>query len=263
MRRVHAFEILDFEACPQFLRDAGTDYLEFVANAADGYAPIVDRLAFAIERSGTRGVLDLCAGGGGPWYKLLPALDKKLGFELDVMLSDLNPNESGFERARAKSNRRISYTLDSVDVMDVPEGLPPFRTIFAGFHHFKPDQAELILRDAVRDRVPIAVFEGTQRHVLPILGLLAAPLIAWLATPFIRPFRWSRLIFTYLIPVIPLIIVFDGLVSCLRTYSPEELQALIERIDDPEYTWEFGIEPIGPLPVGVTYLIGQPSARAA
>ena len=33
------------------------------------------------------------------------------------------------------------------------------------------------------------------------------------ATPFVRPFRWSRLLFTYVIPLIPLLVLFDGTVS--------------------------------------------------
>ena len=45
-------------------------------------------------------------------------------------------------------------------------------------------------------------------------------------TPLIRPLRWSRLLWTYLIPLVPVITLFEGLVSCLRTYSVQELHDL-------------------------------------
>ena len=37
-----------------------------------------------------------------------------------------------------------------------------------------------------------------------------------LATPFILPFRWSRLFWTYIVPALPLVLTFDVVVSLLR-----------------------------------------------
>jgi hypothetical protein len=36
-------------------------------------------------------------------------------------------------------------------------------------------------------------------------------------------------LFTYLVPLIPFVVVFDGYVSCLRTRTPEEVEALLVR----------------------------------
>lgn len=53
--------------------------------------------------------------------------------------------------------------------------------------------------------------------------------------------------------------MFDGLVSCLRTYTPDELKELTQDLDKAaDYTWDIGLEPLGSLPVGITYLIGYP-----
>ena len=72
-------------------------------------------------------------------------------------------------------------------------------------------------------------------------------------TPAIRPFRWSRLFWTYILPAIPLAVVFDGIVSCLRTYRPNELLELTEGIEG--YRWESGeSRDKGPIPI--TYLVG-------
>ena len=56
-----------------------------------------------------------------------------------------------------------------------------------------------------------------------------------------------------MLPLLPLIVLFDGIVSCLRTYSPDELVA---SLDAPSYTWEIGTESVRGAPVSLTYLIG-------
>src|SRR5690242_980350 len=100
--------------------------------------------------------------------------------------------------------------------------------------------------------------EGTYHSALTMFLMLLVPLMVLLVTPFIRPFRWSRLFWTYLVPVVPLVSLFDGLVSCVRTYSVQELRELTEDLGANNYKWDFGElkGPAGPIPI--TYLIGVP-----
>jgi hypothetical protein len=107
----------------------------------------------------------------------------------------------------------------------VPRGLDGFRTLFNAFHHFRPELARRILADAVAARRPIAVFEVVSRRLLPLVGLLLSPLNVLVLMPFVRPRRWSWLFFTYVVPVIPLFVLWDGVVSWLRIYSEPELRA--------------------------------------
>ena len=78
----------------------------------------------------------------------------------------------------------------------------------------------------------------------------------------IRPFRWSRLFYTYVLPIIPLVLLFDGLVSCLRTYQPRELRELIEGVAAPEYRWETGEQSGTFAGLPITYLVGYPRERS-
>jgi hypothetical protein len=75
----------------------------------------------------------------------------------------------------------------------------------------------------------------TARTPAATLGMLGAPLITLAVTPAIRPFRWSRLFWTYLVPAVPAVVLFDGVVSCLRTYTPGELRALTRGLDADGY----------------------------
>jgi hypothetical protein len=148
-----------------------------------------------------------------------------------------------------------------VDATRVPRELPGFRTVFTAFHHLRPDQARAVLADAVGKGEGIAVFECARRGILPLLGTLPTPLRVLLATPFIRPFRWSRLFWTYLVPVVPLVLVFDSVVSVLRVYSVQELRELTAGLG--RYRWDIGTVRGRPIPIPITYLVGVPVENAA
>jgi hypothetical protein len=260
MRRLHLLEIEDQPWCPAVLRDAATDFLQHMIVATDTYLPAVPHLRSALERTGTRQVVDLCSGGGGPWPGLLSRLDTPEA-PVDVRLTDRYPNLDAFEGARQRTGGRLAFHPDPVDATALPAELTGFRTLFTAFHHFRPETARAILADAVRGGQGIGVFEATQRTAPSIIATAFSPVLVLLVTPFIRPFRWSRLLFTYLIPLVPLLVLFDGIVSCLRTYTPRELRAMADSLDATGYTWEIG-EAKGRSPVPVTYLIGIPPSPA-
>jgi hypothetical protein len=116
-----------------------------------------------------------------------------------------------------------------------------------------------VLYDAVRNKQGIGIFEISQRHPLVILPMCFSPFFVILSTPFIKPFRWWRLFWTYVIPLIPFAFMFDTIVSCLRTYSPQELRALIDDIEGGEtYYWDIGVKTVKNASAGITYLIGYP-----
>ena len=149
----------------------------------------------------------------------------------------------------------------AVDARKVPPRLTGVRTIFAGFHHFRPDDARDILRDARDQGQPICIFEATRRQPLAILLTALVPLLVLLVTPRVRPLRWSQLIFTYLIPVLPFIIAWDGLVSHLRTYSVAEMKTLAADLETEEYGWRAGELTILGLPYPLPFLTGYPQSR--
>ncbi len=126
--------------------------------------------------------------------------------------------------------------------------------MFTSFHHFAPEEARAILQNAVDAGESIGIFEIARRAPSTIALVFAFALLLFVCTPWIRPFRWSRLLWTYLVPIIPLVLLFDGVVSCLRTYRPQELRELVAKLTASEYQWEIDELSTGYTPV--TYLIG-------
>jgi hypothetical protein len=256
--RLHLAELEDQEWLPALLRDLATDVLQFNQTVIDQVAPIVPKLALLLQTTRAERVVDLCSGASGPLLKLSEHLHE-LGHAVPIVMTDKFPNHGSFERVKHESDGRIDFLPESVDATDVPTSLTGVRTLFNGFHHLRPELARGVLADAVKDRQPIAIFEFVQRSPIAILGVvLAALLILPLTIPFYRPFRFSRIFFTYLVPLLPLFVLWDGVVSCLRVYSPAELQALCDQLPDNDYQWDIGLLKSSAGPVKITYLVGAP-----
>ena len=261
MRRIQFIEIHEQAWLPSSIRDDITDTLQFGLNLFHAYAPIVPLLQRAIDSTrshGRRSIVDLCSGGGGPWFDL----SRKLQFRtlegapapLQIWLTDQYPNLRALRNVPAASENQITFYPDPVDAMKVPGELKGLRTMFTSFHHFLPEDARVILQNAVDASESIAIFEITGRAPSTICMVIAFDLILSVCSPWIRPFRWSRLLWTYLVPIIPFVLLFDGVVSCLRTYRPQELGEIVEQLRASEYQWEIGEHSTGATPI--TYLIG-------
>ena len=259
MRRRQLVELEDLAWFPSAIRDGGTDWLAFMANHTGMFAAAAPHIRRAMDVTGTSEVLDLCSGGGGPWLTLEAAL-RKSG-PVSVELSDLYPNVSAWRELSSRGGGGLRFRSEPIDATDVPATARGVRTMFNAFHHFPPDLARAILGDAVRKRRAIAIFEGVSHRAA---GLAAMPLqlpAVLLLTPFVRPFRWSRLAFTYALPMIPFLVLFDGTMSMLRLYLEDDVRELLATVPDSEsFEWEIGVTPTGPIRVGALHLVGVPRA---
>ena len=252
LRRLQLFEILDQAWCPQAIRHGATDYLEAITSRADIYRPVQAEIFRAIEECRAERVVDLCSGGGGPW--LSPAWRSALAAHapLTVVLTDKFPSNALPSRVGGS----VTCVNFSVDAARVPDELRGFRTIFSSFHHFPDTVARDVLGDAVRCGEGFAMAEVTSRTPRGFATMFLMPLFAWILTPLMRPFRWSRVWLTYVLPLIPLVVFWDGIVSCFRTRTPEELLALTSIF--PHYDWQAGYARGGGTWLAPVYLIGRP-----
>ena len=237
MKRIHLFEFEDQTWFPSFLRNYVTDFLQFLSNKAKVYESVVPEINQALKQTNSSKIIDLGSGSGGGLLWLATEL-KKENMDLQIVLTDLYPNETAFNNA-AKSLPYFMYHNQPVNATNVPETLKGFRTMFLSFHHFKPKQGAQILQNAVSSNEPIGIFEIQDRSVPSIIAMLLSPISVLLTTPFIKPFSLLRLLFTYIIPIIPIIVLWDGVVSSLRTYSVDEMQQLIKSVENNEnFLWQ-------------------------
>jgi hypothetical protein len=245
------FEFGDQPWLPKVLREGEVVYLATAYKLAPLARAWVDRMIAALDLRGSVHILDLCSGAGGPVEQVLHEL-RKHGAQVSITLSDLYPSVS------TTPDPSITWHAGPIDARCVPPQLTGVRTMFTAFHHFDPRDARAILENAFRRRLPICIFEGGSGTFGGVASMLLVPLNVLAVMPFARPFRWKYLLFTYLIPVLPLMVCWDGLVSMLRIYSPEQMRELVRNFEAPDYAWEIGRLRVPLLPGGLPYLIGRP-----
>ena len=256
MKRRHLIELEDQPWFPATIRDLATDYLQFIQAHFRLDRAMTPQIRRVLETTGTTRIVDLCSGGSGPLLLLVGDL-AAAGIDVRATLTDLYPNIPAFREIADASNGRIDFEPRSVDARAVPASLTGLRTIFNGFHHLKPPDASAVLHAAAQARQPIAMFEVSERTPKALISIFLTPLAVWMATPFMRPFRWRRLFWTYLIPLVPLTCLWDGVVSQLRAYTLDELDALCA--GSAPMQWERGKIPIAKGQGQLTYLIGIPA----
>ena len=253
MGRIHLFEFEDQEWFPAFLRNYITDFLQFMSNKTKMYKPVIPIIEKGLKRSGTKQIVDLGSGGGGGLIWLNSILKEDIP-NLKIVLTDLYPNIPAFKLTKKKAEN-FEFIEKSVDARRVPHELIGLRTQFLSFHHFKPMEAQQILQNVIDTNGAIAVFEAQERSLTSIVAMLFSPLSVFWSAPLIRPFKIKRIIFTYLIPIVPLCVIWDGVVSSLRTYSLKEMNDITEDLDGTEnYEWEINRVKSGP--IVLLYLLG-------
>ncbi|MBK7650952.1 MAG: hypothetical protein IPJ20_09695 [Flammeovirgaceae bacterium] len=258
MSRIHLFEFEDQPLFPKFIRDYGTDFLQFIANKTFMFKPVLPLLERGIRSSKAHTIIDLASGGGGGLVKLNEEL-LKIFPDLKIILTDYYPNLEAFVFIKSQASN-IDFETQPVNALDVPKELKGLRTQFLSFHHFRPEEALRILQNSVDANSSIAIFEAQERNLPSLLAMFFSPLTVLLTTPFIRPFRFGRLVFTYLIPIVPLFVWWDGIVSLLRTYSVKEMKELVSQLNQADsYTWDIGRMKSGP--GAILYLLGERNNR--
>lgn len=260
MKRLELPEIEDLARLPAWLRDAITGYLQVAIAAGRPYAAVAPVLADLVRSSGSHRIVDLASGAGGPWPGLVEELALHLDRRPSVTLTDIQPNQAA--AAELERVPGVSYRREPVSALEVPSELDGIRTMFTGLHHFSSAEVRSILRSAQQDGVPFLAAEATHRSAKGLLVTLFVPLMALLLMPRVRPRRILPLVLTYLPPLVPLVIWWDGIASTLKSFRAEELRLLTSEIAHPAYTWRVEEVAVRGSPVPVTIVVGRPVSAA-
>ncbi len=246
MKRVHVLEFEDLPWFPGWLRACMTNVL-VVFSRKMGVTDVVGRLvARAVKEAGVDRVVDLGSGGGGPMPEVIEGVRRRPETgSVELLMTDRFPSPDAVERFAGPGP--VRYSADPVDATDLAAAPPGLKTMVNCFHHMRPPQARAILESAHRARQPLLVYELADNEIpfpvwllfLPV-GLLVVFLMALALTPAVRPLRARQLVFTYLVPLVPLFYAWDGQASMPRIYTLGDLDELLEGLHTDDYVWEKG-----------------------
>ncbi|WP_232834895.1 DUF2798 domain-containing protein [Pleomorphovibrio marinus] len=257
MKRIQLFEFEDQIWFPIFLRNKMTLYLvalHSLIRTARQLENLVDRgLQFVSKPQ----IVDLGSGAGGPIVEVFLKLKTRFP-KLNLMLTDFHPNTEFLDKFNAQEDITYGRVPTDATLKIHHSGL---RTMISCFHHFPPDAARNILLNAQEEEQPILIFEISDNSFPKWLWWTAFPVAfvgVFFITPKVRPFTWQQFLFTYLIPLLPLFIAWDGAVSNARTYTIEDLKSLIDSLPKSSYQWETG--KLSGKGGNKIYLLGYPSS---
>ena len=242
MKRIHLFEFEDFRWFPAWLRNCLTRLIVVMHRILDTPKELAELLSKQLAETPQQHLVDLCSGAGGPMPEVLNTL-RQQGHSVDLTLSDLYPHQKAASQFNDADNQ-IEYLTEPVDATAVPPTLSGLRTMVGSFHHMRPQVAKAILKSAKDSRQPICIFEISDNSYPIWIWWTAIPinfLTCLFITPLVRPMTWQQLVFTYLIPIIPLFFAWDGAVSNARTYTQKDMEILLEGLHAEDYRWEMGL----------------------
>ncbi len=199
-------ELEDLPWFPRLLREYQGQYIGWLAVRSGVYEPLLahwdKRSAFGHVR------VDLCSGSGEPAL----SLHRSVGSLEQLTLTDRFP-------ARGTTTPiNIRYATDALDARSLRPVPGVIYTMFNAFHHFtREEQAKLVrrIKAAGAEGWFVEVLEPTLVCALKVLAATTIGVVLFM--PFVRPFRWGRLFFTYLLPLNVFTITWDGLISVLRS----------------------------------------------
>lgn len=239
MPRLQLFEFNDAPWAPVALRETIVEALSNTLRWGHMLDGLVAPLARCLQSAGTTKILDLCSGAGAPADVLCTAMVKR-SHDVNFLMSDLFPATDKWEQLTA-ANRRLSFVREPVDATRIPSelGKGRVRVIINALHHFPPNVAREVLRGACHDAPGVFIAEGLVRNPLSFAAMAPVGLLALLATPALANDKLlQRAALTWFSPIALAAAVWDGTVSSMRTYLPEELREMTWDLDG--WTWTSG-----------------------
>lgn len=257
--RLQLFEFNDLPWVPAAVRDTVVESLSRTLRWGRMLDGLVEPFETFLAEAGTREVLEIGSGGGGPATILAEALARRGSAPARFVLTDLHPRPEAWAAAKAARPDAIDFEPASVDATRIPPALSEgrARSIINVLHHFPPALATAILEDAVRGGRGVFVAEGFERNPLQFANFAPAGLPALALNPLLSPRdRIAKAALTYLTPLAVGVSTWDGLVSTLRVYAEDELRAMVAPFGGG-WRWRYGTYRFRPFGVG-TYFYGVP-----
>ncbi len=243
--RRHWFEFGDQTWIRGRFREVYNEALNFGQTVGGHYRRMAP--AFARWASGHPSglVLDLASGGAAPLKCMMESAREHEPSMPKLVCSDLHPD---LERLRRLSSQFGTAAIDHlplpVSALDVPPDLPKMRSICSALHHFREEDAARIIENTLKDGGGLFVMEPFERNFRHLaMLLLAGPWIYLWAPFFSERFSLLQLLLCTLIPIVPFMIFWDGVVSVLRIHTTQEIVAMIPESIREQVEIETGYAP--------------------
>lgn len=234
--RNHLFEFMDQEWVPDSLRTTLREILEACNSLPFRFYNrwITSEIKQQVEKGHIKCIVELGAGTA-PLTQAL--LNSDLPPQILLKPSDINPDLVVFNGLQKKHPHRVQPMYEAYD-FSIPRLWPSgtLLVLSATFHHLKPQQRIRVIRALNASNTDYLIAEPINHNLLSYLSCVFG-IIAALATPVLlinKPGRLRRFLWCWLMPIAGLMFVWDGLVSCHRVWSKNELELVLTCLNDSQ-----------------------------
>lgn len=188
----------------------------------------------------------------------LPVINEGLEHESSIVAIQMDVG-AGFETLQPLLKKEVE--VQEVSLTNFNTDKKGLYVSVNGFHQLNKTQALDLLNKVSASGNSIAIVEGNNDSLWQVFGMtVIVPLTVLLSAPFVKPFRWTRILFTYFIPILPLVTFMDGFIALFKLYAPEDLNELVSEVKTADYYWRSGKMDNG-RGGKIIYLIGYPMKK--
>jgi hypothetical protein len=240
-------ELEDYDWFPKTLRTFQMQTIGFMAQLFGLYKPVIPLLLQFVQKQKLTSIVDLCSGSG------LPSIYIKERFPISIpfLLTDKYPQAIPMKEG-------ISYATESSSVFDLVPKSNSLYTMYNAFHHFTDAEKLELLQQFKKHKATLCIVEiitPSMQNILQVI--IASTLVQLLIAPFIKPFSWKRLLFTYILPVNIITVLVDGIITVFKCRTKKQYQHLVQSLNSLDYNIETNA--IFSFPNKIIVLTAQPN----
>jgi hypothetical protein len=211
-------ELEDYNWFPKRFRRWQLEFVGSMSVWTKLYRPLVPVMDEMISDYKITALQDCCSGSGLPAVYLHQQLHKKM----TLLLTDKYPDE------HFVNNAHVIYSKENIDVLQMQTVEIALYTMFNAFHHFNKAQQKAIVKKMMSNNSAFIIAEILEPGLFNALKIFfTGTVLQIFAAPFIKPFSFARLFFTYIIPVNLFTVTYDGIISVLRSKTEKQYRELV------------------------------------
>jgi hypothetical protein len=241
-------ELEDYKWFPATLRRWQMDYIGNISKWLNLYKPLLPVIECMLKRNEVELLQDTCSGNG---FAAMYVKDH-LKIKLHLLLSDKYP-DSGFENLPG-----IEYALHPLDLLALKPVEKVLYTMFNAFHHFTDIQQAQIYNKMADNNCPFLFVEILEPGFINLCKIIfTTTILQLLLVPFVKPFSWLRLLFTYIIPLNLFTICWDGIISVLKSKPVMKYEEQFKNLATGSFT--VTVNKISNWKGNIIYIKGEPA----
>lgn len=188
-----------------------------------------------LSQTDASSIMEYGSGSGEPLMRMVSQLDCEKAKSLSYTMSDLNPFPEFVTKVNVEAPNNFTYIETSVDAANHKPQDGQAVVFINSFHHLPPKVAHYVIKNNLENGNEMLILEYVRNNLLAYFSMLGGVLIVLLTAPFVSKLKHLPLtiLFTYIIPLFPLMMLWDGLISCRRAYSSKFFDNIVKEINVP------------------------------